>query len=127
MRCVAEMMKAGLIEEMMDDVMDGVNETEEEEVDEEVAKVLQEVAGEEIAKLPDAGRVQVEPEKTEEVCWLCMRSAQDSPCYLASYRPCQPLPARSLPTHCTDMQEKAHELEMLQALAAGKVPEAQAS
>jgi hypothetical protein len=63
----AEMMKAGLIEEMMDDVMDGVNETEEDEVDVEVQKVLQEVAGEEIAELPDAGRTKVEPEKTEEV------------------------------------------------------------
>jgi charged multivesicular body protein 3 len=62
------MMKAGLIEEMMDDVMDSVNETEEEEVNEEVQKVLQEVAGDEIAQMPDAGRTKVKPEKTEEVC-----------------------------------------------------------
>lgn len=61
------MMKAGLIEEMMDDVMDSVNDTQEEEVDEEVEKVLLEVAGEEIAELPDAGRTKVEPEQTEEV------------------------------------------------------------
>lgn len=61
------MMKAGLIEEMMDDVMDSVNDTEEEEVDEEVEKVLLEVAGEQISELPDAGRTKVEPEKTEAV------------------------------------------------------------
>jgi hypothetical protein len=67
MLCVVEMMKAGLIEEMMDDVMDGVNQTEEEDVDVEVAKVLQEVAGEVVAELPAAGKTQIEAEKTDEV------------------------------------------------------------
>ena len=62
-----EMMKAGLIEEMMDDVMDSVHDTQEEEVDEEVQKVLLEVAGDEIAELPDAGVTKVEPAQTEEV------------------------------------------------------------
>lgn len=61
------MMKAGLIEEMVNDVMEDVSDAQEEAVDEEVAKVLQEVAGDVIEKLPDAGRVKVEPEKTEEV------------------------------------------------------------
>ena len=64
---LAEMMKAGLIEEMMDDVMDSVHDTQEEEVDEEVQKVLLEVAGDEIAELPDAGVTKVEPEQTEQV------------------------------------------------------------
>jgi Snf7 len=64
------MMKAGLIEEMMDDTMDTANDLEEEEVDGEVEKVLQEVAGEQLAKLPNAGRTAVAAEKlkTEEVC-----------------------------------------------------------
>lgn len=67
LRFDVEMMKAGLIEEMVNDVMEDVSDAQEEEVDEEVAKVLQEVAGDVIEKLPDAGRVKVEPEKTEEV------------------------------------------------------------
>lgn len=65
-----EMMKAGLIEEMVDDVMDDVAGADEEEVDEEVEKVLHEVAGESLAKLPQAGTsvpATAEQEKTEEV------------------------------------------------------------
>eukprot|EP00892_Ulva_mutabilis_P008718 jgi/Ulvmu1/6218/UM028_0074.1 len=61
-----EMMKAGLIEEIVNDVMEDVSDAQEEEVDEEVAKVLQEVAGDVIETLPDAGKTKVEPEKTEE-------------------------------------------------------------
>jgi len=61
------MMKAGLIEEMVNDVMEDVSDAKEEEIDEEVAKVLQEVAGDVIETLPDAGQTQIEPEKTEEV------------------------------------------------------------
>lgn len=63
------MMKAGLIEEMMTDAMDDVTETQEEEIDVEVDKVLQEVAGEVLAKLPEAGRTKLAPEpvKTEAV------------------------------------------------------------
>lgn len=63
-------MKAGLIEEMMDDVMEDVSDAQEAEIDEEVAKVLQEVAGDVIEKLPDAGHVRIEPEKSEEVCCI---------------------------------------------------------
>jgi hypothetical protein len=66
-----EMMKAGLIEEMVDDVMEDVGGAEEEDVDGEVQRVLQEVAGETLAKLPQAGAARAEAEKastkTEEV------------------------------------------------------------
>lgn len=53
----------------MEDTLDSTNDLQEEEVDGEVEKVLQEVAGEELAKLPNAGRTSVaaEPEKSEEV------------------------------------------------------------
>jgi charged multivesicular body protein 3 len=70
------MMKAGLIEEMVDEAMDTAAGAEEVEVDAEVEKVLQEVAGEQLAKLPSAGRTEVaaEPEKSEEVR-LCLSFA----------------------------------------------------
>ncbi|EFJ43867.1 hypothetical protein VOLCADRAFT_102242 [Volvox carteri f. nagariensis] len=53
-----EMMKVGLIEEMISDAIDGAlgAEDEEEETEEEVQKVLDEIAVETRAALPDARR-----------------------------------------------------------------------
>jgi charged multivesicular body protein 3 len=55
------MAKAGLIEEMMNDSLDSAlgDEELEDETEEEVAKVLQEVAGEVLAAMPDAKKAQV--------------------------------------------------------------------
>jgi hypothetical protein len=52
------MARAGLIEEIMNDAIDGAlgDEELEEETDAEIAKVLQEVAGEVIAALPEAAK-----------------------------------------------------------------------
>mmetsp|Transcript_1908 Transcript_1908/g.6784 ORF Transcript_1908/g.6784 Transcript_1908/m.6784 type:complete len:234 (+) Transcript_1908:594-1295(+) len=66
-----EMMKAGVIEEMVADAMDGVLDSEdlEEETEEEVQKVLAELAGETVAELPAASRTQPaapEPVAAEE-------------------------------------------------------------
>ena len=65
------MMKAGLIEGMMDDAMEDVGGAEEEDVDEEVQKVLLEVAGEDAVSLPAAGKARVSAQEvaqmTEEV------------------------------------------------------------
>ena len=66
-----EMMKAGLIEDMVDDAMDDITDAQEEDVDEEVEKVLHEVAGEQVAALPQAGTARVSAQEvaqmTEEV------------------------------------------------------------
>lgn len=52
-----EMMKAGLIDEMMEDMFDGVmDEDLEEETEEEVDKVLSEIAGETLAQMAAAPR-----------------------------------------------------------------------
>jgi len=63
-----EMMKAGLIDEMMGDAMDSTMDTEdmEEETDEEVNRVLAEIAGETLAKLPAAQRTKVAQTAKEE-------------------------------------------------------------
>lgn len=53
-----EMIKAGVIEEMVTDSLDSVLDSEdiEEETEEEVEKVLTEIAGETAAQLPEAAR-----------------------------------------------------------------------
>lgn len=54
--CIAEMMKAGLIDEMMNDALDSALDTEdmEEETEEQIEQVLAEIAGETAAALPNA-------------------------------------------------------------------------
>ncbi|GFS16809.1 charged multivesicular body protein 3, partial [Elysia marginata] len=50
-----EMMKAGIIEEMMDDTMEALDDEElDEEADEEVDKVLYEITAGELGKAPEA-------------------------------------------------------------------------
>ncbi|KAK5795110.1 hypothetical protein PVK06_036367 [Gossypium arboreum] len=71
-----EMIKAGVIEEMVNDALDSALDSEdiEEETEEEVDKVLSEIAGETAAQLPEAvrkerARVSAEKESTSrEVC-----------------------------------------------------------
>ena len=63
-----EMMKAGLIEETMNDAMESVLDDEdvEEETEEEIAKVMQEIAGDIGQQLPSAeGKL---PVGQQEVC-----------------------------------------------------------
>mmetsp|Transcript_23 Transcript_23/g.43 ORF Transcript_23/g.43 Transcript_23/m.43 type:complete len:214 (-) Transcript_23:765-1406(-) len=62
-----EMMKAGIIEEMMSDTLDSALDTEdmEEETEEQVNKVLAEIAGETAAALPSAQKTKV-PHAAEE-------------------------------------------------------------
>lgn len=64
-----EMMKAGLIDEMMNDAIEGAMGAEdiEEEIDSEVAKVLEEVAGETASQLPKAKARPVAPSRVSEV------------------------------------------------------------
>ncbi|KAG4181041.1 hypothetical protein ERO13_A10G202200v2 [Gossypium hirsutum] len=66
-----EMIKAGVIEEMVNDALDSALDSEdiEEETEEEVDKVLSEIAGETVAQLPEAvrkerARVSAEKEST---------------------------------------------------------------
>ncbi|XP_017647252.1 vacuolar protein sorting-associated protein 24 homolog 1-like isoform X2 [Gossypium arboreum] len=66
-----EMIKAGVIEEMVNDALDSALDSEdiEEETEEEVDKVLSEIAGETAAQLPEAvrkerARVSAEKEST---------------------------------------------------------------
>lgn len=62
-----EMMKAGLIEEMIGETMDSVNDVGiEESADGEVNKVLFEIAGEDILAMPEAGKLQAEPTPEEK-------------------------------------------------------------
>lgn len=53
---IAEMIKAGLIEELMQDAIDDTEDIDEfeEATDQEVNKILQEIAGETMAQLPKA-------------------------------------------------------------------------
>jgi hypothetical protein len=53
------MMKAGLIDEMMNEAIDGALDTEdmEEETEEQIEQVLAEIAGDMMAALPSANKV----------------------------------------------------------------------
>ena len=91
-----EMMKAGLIEDMVDDAMDDITDAQEEDVDEEVEKVLHEVAGEQVAALPQAGTARVSAQEvaqmTEEVRVLrngARRCIRKDPAVLSSAFSCR--------------------------------------
>ncbi|KAI3826453.1 hypothetical protein L1987_00501 [Smallanthus sonchifolius] len=65
-----EMIKAGVIEEMMNDAVDSALDSDdiEDEIEEEVDKVLTAIAGETAARLPEASRKEQlkQPAQTEE-------------------------------------------------------------
>ncbi|GAX75605.1 hypothetical protein CEUSTIGMA_g3049.t1 [Chlamydomonas eustigma] len=63
-----EMMKAGLIEEMMNEALDSALDTEdvEEETEEQIQKVLSEIIGETSAALPQAQKNKIPPRAKQQ-------------------------------------------------------------
>merc|ERR1712014_408068 len=61
-----EMMKAGIIEEMVDDAMDAADEVDEDAADEEVEKVMDELAGEAFRDAQKAPSGQVQQHKADD-------------------------------------------------------------